>query len=137
MGRFLVLPDVVAVAADRLVVIVSIDSEGAIIVRDLASGIVRAATAAELSALPASPDSVPRDFSPMVQATDAQWEQARAREAVISGLLVALDLAAPYGSPQAGALPHGGGVANLVSSVIFAMGLFLVLGVSTTRRAHF
>ncbi|MEO8250645.1 MAG: Mu transposase C-terminal domain-containing protein [Burkholderiales bacterium] len=92
MGRFQVLAGVVAVAADRLVAIVSVDFEGTIMVRDLASGTLRAAKAAELSALPAPPASVPQDFGSMVGATDAQWEQARTREVVIRGLIGAPDL---------------------------------------------
>jgi hypothetical protein len=38
MGHFLALPDVVAVAANRLVAIVRVDPDGSVVVRDLAYG---------------------------------------------------------------------------------------------------
>jgi len=76
-----------------LVVIVSVDSDSVVIVRDLATGNVHPAEVAELSAPPLSSNLIRQDFGPTIHATDAQWEQARARETVISGLVVAPDLA--------------------------------------------
>ncbi len=50
MGHFQALPDVVAVAADRLVVIVSVDDDGGGGVPDLANGGLSTTSASELSA---------------------------------------------------------------------------------------
>ena len=53
MGHFHALPDVVAVAANRLVAIVRIDDDGSVVVRDLANGGLSTTSASELSAPPA------------------------------------------------------------------------------------
>ena len=53
MGHFQALPDVVAVAADRLVAIVRVELDGSVVVRDLANGVLKTTSASELSA-PAS-----------------------------------------------------------------------------------
>ena len=38
IGHFQAFPDVVAVAADKLVVIIRVDDDGSVLVRDLANG---------------------------------------------------------------------------------------------------
>ena len=50
MGHFHAIPDVVAVAADRLVAIVRVDIDGSVVVRDLANGRLSTTSASELSA---------------------------------------------------------------------------------------
>lgn len=86
MGRFQAGPDCVAVAADRLVVIVGVDHDGGVVVGDLANGQVHTISAADLSApLKAAG---PREVSPsaVVDASDFQWEQARCREEAIASI---------------------------------------------------
>ena len=92
MGHFQALPDVVAVAADRLVVIVRVDADGNVVVRDLANGGLSATSASELSAPLSLLDPTAATMMSIVQATDAQWERARRREAVIAGVTNAPDL---------------------------------------------
>ena len=87
MGHFHAIPDVVAVAADRLVVIVRVDTDGSVVVRDLANGGLSTTSASELRAPPALLDATLAPVLSVVQATDAQWERARHREAVIAGLV--------------------------------------------------
>lgn len=80
MGQFLALPDVVALAANPLVAIVRVESDGSVVVRDLADGTLTAISASELSP-PASvvaPEETKR--SSIAQATDSQWERARCRK---------------------------------------------------------
>ncbi len=91
MGHFHAIPDVVAVAADRLVVILRVANDGSVVVRDLANGGLSTTSASELSAPPAMLDSTATSMLSIVQATDAQWEHARRREAVIAGLANAGD----------------------------------------------
>jgi len=79
-GHFHELPDAVAVAADRLVAVVRVGSDGGVVVRDLANGGLSTISASELRV-------------PPVHATDAQWELARRREAVIATLVDTCDLA--------------------------------------------
>ena len=93
MGHFQAVPDVVAVVADRLVAIVRVDDDGSVVVRDLANGRLSTTSASELSAPPALLDPTVAPMLSIVQATDAQWERARRREAVIAGLANASDLA--------------------------------------------
>ena len=93
MGNFQTIPDVVAVAADRLVAIVRVDDDGSVVVRDLANGGLSTTSASELSAPPALLDPTAAPVLSIVQATDAQWERARRREAVIADLVNASDLA--------------------------------------------
>lgn len=93
MGHFHAIPDVVAVAADRLVAIVRVDNDGSLIVRDLANGGLSTTSASELSAPPALLDPAAAPVPSIVHATDAQWERARRLEAVIAGLVNANDLA--------------------------------------------
>jgi putative transposase len=93
MGHFQALPDVVAVAADRLVVIVRVDADGNVVVRDLANGGLSTTSASELRSAPLSLlDPTAATMMSIVQATDAQWERARRREAVIAGVTNAPDL---------------------------------------------
>lgn len=93
MGHFQALPDVVAVAADRLVVIVRVDeANGGVIVRDLANGSLSTTSAAELSAPPPLVNVSAAAMSSILQATDTQWGHARRREAVIAGLTNCSDL---------------------------------------------
>ena len=85
MGQLQVLADVIAVAAGRLVAIVRVEADGSVVVRDLASGALRTTSASELSAppYPSEPAGLPHAIA---YATDAQWERARRREAVIAGI---------------------------------------------------
>lgn len=91
MGRFHAIPDAVAVAANRLVAVVRVGSDGAVVVRDLASGGLSTITASELSAPPALSDPTVAPVLALVQATDAQWERARRRESVIAEMVNASD----------------------------------------------
>ena len=93
MGHFHVIPDVVAVAAARLVAIVRVDNDGSVVVRDLANGGLSTISASELSAPPALLDPTVAPVLSIVQATDARWERPRRREAVIADLANASDLA--------------------------------------------
>jgi len=86
MGRLHVVPDCVAVAADRLVVIVRVDDDGSVVVRDLASGRVHATDAAELRAPPNEADPNPDRATDIFDASDSRWELARLREEVIAGI---------------------------------------------------
>lgn len=52
MGQLQVLADVIAVASGRLVVIVRVEADGSVVVRDLADGSLRTTSASELSAPP-------------------------------------------------------------------------------------
>lgn len=92
MGQFLALPDVVAVAANRLVAIVRVDSDGSVVVRDLANGALIATTASELSAPASVAAPTETKLSSIANATDAQWERARRREMVVAGLASASNL---------------------------------------------
>ena len=92
MGHFHAIPDVVAVAADRLVVIVRVGTDGNVVVRDLANGGLSTTSASELRAPPALLDTTVAPVLSVVQATDAQWERARRREAVIADLVNGDDL---------------------------------------------
>ena len=92
MGQFQALPDVVAVAADRLVAIVRVELDGSVVVRDLANGTLSNTSASELSA-PVSPaEQAQSTLSSIALATDAQWERARRREAVVAGLASAANV---------------------------------------------
>ena len=86
MGHFYAIPDVVAVAADRLVVIVRVGADGSVVVRDLANGGLSTTSTAELRAPPALLDATVAPVLSVAQATDAQWERARRREAIIADL---------------------------------------------------
>ena len=92
MGHFHAIPDVVAVAADRLVVIVCVGTDGNVVVRDLANGGLSTTSASELRAPPALLDTTVAPVLSVVQATDAQWERARRREAIIADLMNGDDL---------------------------------------------
>lgn len=92
MGHFQALPDVVAVAADRLVAIIRVELDGSVVVRDLANGVLRATSASELSAPASLSASTGTTLSSIALATDAQWERARRREAVVAGLTSATNL---------------------------------------------
>jgi transcriptional regulator of acetoin/glycerol metabolism len=91
MGHFQALPDVVAVAADRLVVILRVETDGSVVVRDLANGELSTTSASELNAPPSLAETSAPALTSIVQATDAQWERARRREAVIANLAKAPD----------------------------------------------
>ena len=52
MGHFHALADAVAVAADRLVAVVRVGSDGGVVVRDLANGGLSTISASELRAPP-------------------------------------------------------------------------------------
>ena len=93
MGQFHAIPDAVAVAADRLVAVVRVESDGAVVVRDLAHGGLSTISASELSAPSALSNTTGTPARSLVQATDAQWECARRREAVIAAVANANDLA--------------------------------------------
>jgi hypothetical protein len=86
MGHFQALPDVVAVAADRLVAIVRVDLDGSVVVRDLANGVLRTTSASELRAPASLAAPTETTLTSIALATDAQWERARRREAVVAGL---------------------------------------------------
>ena len=86
MGHFLALPDVVAVAADRLVAIVRVDPDGSVVVRDLANGTLSATSASELSALKTELVPPSNTLAAIANSTDAQWDHARRREAALVGL---------------------------------------------------
>ncbi len=86
MGRLNVVPDCVVVAADRLVVIVRIDDDGSVVVRDLANGGVHATNAAELRAPPHEADQTLARTTDLFDATDSQWELARLREEAIAAI---------------------------------------------------
>jgi putative transposase len=92
MGHFHALPDVVAVAADRLVAVLRVGSDGSVVVRDMANGGLSTISASELRAPPMSSDPTVTSTASLVRATDAQWELARRREAVIAELVGASDL---------------------------------------------
>ncbi len=92
MGHFHAIPDAVAVAADRLVAVVRVGNDGGVVVRDLANGELSTISASELSAPPALSDPAIAPVLSLVRATDAQWQRARRREAVIAELLNANDL---------------------------------------------
>ena len=93
MGHFHALPDAVAVAADRLVAVVRVGSDGGVVVRDLANGGLSTISASELRAPPTSSDPTVTSVASLVHVTDAQWELARRREAVIAALVDTSDLA--------------------------------------------
>jgi len=93
MGHFHALPDAVAVAADRLVAVVRVGSDGGVVVRDLASGGLSTISASEHRVPPTSSDPTVTSVVSLVHATDAQWELARRREAVIAALVDISDLA--------------------------------------------
>jgi putative transposase len=86
MGHFQALPDVVAVAADRLVAIVRVELDGSVVVRDLANGVLRTTSASELRAPASLAAPTETTLASIALATDAQWERARRREAVVAGL---------------------------------------------------
>ena len=73
--------------------IVRVDDAGSVVVRDLANGGLSATSASELRAPPSLLDPTAAPVLSIVQATDAQWERARRREAVIADLANASDLA--------------------------------------------
>lgn len=87
MGHLHAIPNAVAVAADRLVVIIRVDTDGSVVVRDLATGGLSTTSASELRAPPARLDATVAPVLSVVQATDAQWERARHREAVIADVV--------------------------------------------------
>ena len=93
MGHFHALPDAVAVAADRLGAVVRVGSDGGVVVRDLANGGLSTISASELRAPPALSDPTIAPVPSLMHSTDAQWEIARRREAVIAELVDASDLA--------------------------------------------
>lgn len=93
MGRFQVLPNAVAVAADRLVAIVRVEVDGSVVIRDLANGRLNTMSAVELSAPPALADLTTGALPSILQATDAQWERARRREAAITKIAGTNDVA--------------------------------------------
>ena len=92
MGQFQTLPDVVAVATDRLVAIVRVELDGSIVIRDLATGAVRTISVSELSAPASLAAPTATTLFSIAQATDAHWERARRREAVVAGLTNASNL---------------------------------------------
>ena len=93
MGHFHALPDAVAVATDRLVAVVRVGSDGGVVVRDLANGGLSTISASELRTPPTSSDPTVTSVASLVHATDAQWELARRREAVIAALVDTSNLA--------------------------------------------
>jgi len=101
MGRFLALPDVVAVAADRLVAVVRVDPDGSVIVRDLANGTLSATSASELSAPKTELVPPSNTLAAIANSTDAQWEHARRREAALVGLVDSSDLGAQVSTAAA------------------------------------
>jgi len=93
MGHFHAFPDAVAVAADRLVAVVRVGSDGGVVVRDLATGGLSTISALELRVPPTSSDPTVTSVASLVHATDAQWELARRGEAVIAALVDTSNLA--------------------------------------------
>jgi hypothetical protein len=71
MGHLHTIPNAVAVAADRLVVIVRVGTDGSVVVRDLANGGLSTTSASELRAPPALLDATVAPISSVVQATNA------------------------------------------------------------------
>lgn len=84
MGRLRVAPDALAVAVDRLVAIVRVAADGAVTVRDLVNGSLQVVSACELSAPPLLARPAPVPLCAIAGATDAQWAQARRREAAVA-----------------------------------------------------
>ena len=78
MGHFHALPEAVAVAAERLVAVVRVGSDGGVVVRDLATGGLSTISALELRVPPTSSDPTITSVASLVQATDAQWEACQA-----------------------------------------------------------
>lgn len=93
MGLFHALPGAVAVAAGRLVAVVRVGSDGGVVVRDLADVGRSTISASELCAPPTQSDPTVPLAPSLLHSTDAQWELARRREAVIAELVDASDLA--------------------------------------------
>ena len=92
MGHFHAVPEVVAVAADRLVAIVRVGTDGSVVVRDRCQ---RRVVYNLRFGAPGTAGTLGRDSRPVlsvVQATEAQWERARRREAVITDLVNGDDL---------------------------------------------
>lgn len=87
MGHFDAIPDAIAVVADRLVAVVRVGSDGAVVIRDLANGALSTISDSELCAPPALSEPTVAPVLSLVQATDARWELARRREAVIAELV--------------------------------------------------
>jgi putative transposase len=83
MGRFQVMAQALAVAGDRLVVIVSVEPDGAVMVRDLANGRVHAANPSELSAPPKVLHGHAMDEMGIASATELQWTLAQRRKEAI------------------------------------------------------
>ena len=75
MGHFQAVPDVVAVAADRLVSSVRVDDDGSVVVRDLANGGLSTISASELRAPPALWNPTVAPVLSIVQTMDSQWER--------------------------------------------------------------
>ena len=92
MGHLQAIPDGVAVAADRLVAIVRVGTDGSVVVRDLANGGLSTTSASELRAPPDLLDATVAPVLSVVQATEARWERARRREALIADLVNGDDL---------------------------------------------
>lgn len=93
MGEIHALPGVIAVVADRLISIVRVEDDGSIVVRDLANGGLSTTSASELRAMPSLSDVIAPTWTTIAKATDAQWERAHRREAVIAGIVGSTDVA--------------------------------------------
>jgi len=85
MGRFQVMAQALAVAGDRLVVIVSMKPDGAVMVRDLANGRAHDANSSELSAPPKTLHGHAADEMTIASATELQWTPAQRRKKVGQG----------------------------------------------------
>jgi hypothetical protein len=83
MGRFQVMAQSLAVAGDRLVVIVSVELDGAVMVRDLANGRVHAVNPSDLSAPPKILHGHSADEMGIASATEPQWTLALRRKEAI------------------------------------------------------
>ena len=88
------VPDAVAVCANRLVAIVRVQSDGKVAIRDLANGQLLTTSAVELSAPPiASGLTAGSATTALYEATDSQWEDARRRESAVIAILQTNDVA--------------------------------------------
>jgi len=87
MRQLSVVPDAVAVCADRLVAIVRLQSDGSVAIRDLANGQLRTTSAVALSAPPIASGLSLDSATALHEATHAQWEDARRRESAVIATL--------------------------------------------------
>jgi hypothetical protein len=73
MRQLSVVPDAMAVCANRLVAIVRIQSDGKVAIRDLANGQLLTTSAVELSAPPIASGLSANSATALYEATNSQW----------------------------------------------------------------